>query len=220
IIKALASKQKGLERKEILNLTNISDGGSFTKILNELESSGFITSISPLENKKKDTLFRLTDEYSLFYLKFIENNKAKSWTRISQQQSYKIWIGYAFENLCLKHVKDILSALDISGLEISINSFLHRKNKSYPKGFQIDLLIDRKDDIINICEMKFYNDEFNITSDYAKKLRTKREGLRTVLNTKKSIHIIFISTYGLFENQFSLDLVENDLTIDIFFNLN
>jgi len=220
IIKALASKSKGLERQEILEHTKMSDGGWFTGILNELETSGFITTYEPLEKKKKDTLFRLTDEYSLFYLTFIEgksNPSSDYWMSMSQSQEYKIWCGYAFENLCMKHSQNIKQALGISGVQTSTNSFLHRKDSAYPKGFQIDMLIDRKDDVINICEMKFYADTFNITADYAAKLRTKKEGFRTVSKSKKMIHLTFITSYGLFENAYKSDLVDNDFTVDVLF---
>jgi len=220
IIKALSSKSKGLDRQEILRITEMSDGGYFSEILKELETSGFVTTFEPLEKKKKDTLYRLTDEYSLFYLRFIEGkNKLENedWSRISQSQEYKIWSGYAFENLCIKHIGKIKKALGISGVQTNINSFLHKRNKGYEKGFQIDLLIDRKDDVLNICEMKFYGEEFSISSDYAKNIRTKKEGLKAVTGTKKMIHIVFITTYGVFQNQNKTDLVDNDLTIDILF---
>ncbi|MEM1001770.1 MAG: ATP-binding protein [Bacteroidota bacterium] len=220
IIKALSSKLKGLNRQELLNLSGMNDGGYFSQILNELETSGFISTFEPLEKKKKDTLLRLTDEYSLFYLHFMEGkNKIGpgNWKRVSQSQKYKIWCGYAFENLCMKHVTNIKAALGISGVQTTSNSFLHKKNKVYEKGFQIDLLIDRKDDIINICEMKFYADEFRISAEYAKNLRVKKEGLKTVTATKKMIHMTFITTYGVAENQNKIDLVDNEYTIDIFF---
>ena len=220
IIKALSSKSKGLERQKILKITKMSEGGYFSEILKELEISGFITSFEPLEKKKKDTLYRLTDEYSLFYLNFIEGqNKVNSedWARISQGQEYKIWCGYAFENLCIKHVDKIKEALGISGVQTNFNSFLHKKSKAYEKGFQIDLLIDRKDDVINICEMKFYGEKFNISADYSINLRTKKEGLKAVTGTKKMIHITFITTYGVVENKNKTDLVDNDFKLDIFF---
>lgn len=220
VIKALSSKSKGLDRQEILRKTDMTDGGWFSKILNELESSGFISTYEPLEKKKKDTLYRLTDEYSFFFLSFIEGkNKLRGddWMSISTGQEYKIWCGYAFENLCIKHVDYIKKALGILGVQTKVSSFLHRKNKDYEKGFQIDMLIDRKDDVINICEMKFYSDEFTINTEYSVNLRTKKEGLKAVTGTKKMVHITFITTYGILENQNKIDFVDNDFTIDIFF---
>lgn len=189
IIKALNSKSKGLDRQEILKKTGMSDGGWFSDIPEELEASGFISTYQPLEKKKKDTLYRLTDEYSLFYLKFMEGKKLTtedSWSRISQSQKYKTWYGYAFENLCMKHADAIKKALGISGVESNVNSFFHRKDKDYEKGFQIDMLIDRKDDVINICEMKFHAEEFSIKPDFANKIRTKREDLKAVTGSKKN----------------------------------
>lgn len=138
IIKALASRPNGLDRQQILKLTGLSDGGGFTKVLTELETSGFIATFEPLEKKKKVTLFRLSDEYSLFYLKLIEGRTisgADEWMRISQGQEYRIWCGYAFENLCIKHVDRIKHTLGISGVQTSVNSFLHRKDETYAKGF-------------------------------------------------------------------------------------
>lgn len=220
VIKALASKSVGMDRQAILKSTKLSDGGWFSAILNELLISGFISTYSGLNKKTKDTLYRLTDEYSLFYLKFIEGQSKRgevNWTAISQSQAYKIWCGYAFENICLKHTYSIKKALGISGVQSSDNSFLHKKNKSFEKGFQIDLLIDRKDEVMNMCEMKFYEDEFAINADYAKILRTKKQGLKAVTNTKKTIFTTFVTTYGVFENKNKTDLVDHDLTIDIFF---
>jgi len=220
IIRALSSKSKGLDRQEILKITGMSDGGYFSQTLKELETSGFISTVEPLEKKKKHTLYRLTDEYSLFYLHFIDGKSklsTRDWNSISQSQEYKIWCGYAFENLCTKHIQNIKEALGISGVQTTANSFLHKKNKQYEKGFQIDLLIDRKDGIINICEMKFYADEFSISADYAKTLRTKKEGLKTVTGTRKMVHITFITTYGVLDNQNKTDLVDNDFKLDIFF---
>jgi AAA+ ATPase superfamily predicted ATPase len=220
IIKALASKATGLDRQEILKKTNMTNGGGFSTILNELESSGFIGTFEPLMKKKKDTLYRLTDEYSLFYLTFMEahkNSNQANWMTISQGQPYKIWCGYAFENLCIKHVDAIKEALGIAGVQTTVNSFLHRKNETYPKGFQIDMLLDRQDNIINICEMKFYADEYSINKNYAGILRTKREGLKQVTKTKKMVHTTFVTTFGVLENNYKLDTVDTDFTIDIFF---
>lgn len=221
IIKALASKSKGLDRQEILKKTKMTDGGWFSGILNELEASGFITSFEPLAKKKKDTLFRLTDEYSIFYLNFIEgHNKLRGddWEQISVAQKYKIWCGYAFENLGMKHVRDIKRALGVENVYSTVNSFMHRKDNIYEKGFQIDLLLDRKDDIINICEMKFHTDEFRIDLDYSKKLRAKREGFKAVTGTRKMVHSVFITVFGVLENKYKNDHVDHDLTIDIFFD--
>ena len=221
VIKALASKSKGLDRQEILAKTKIKDGGGFSRLLAELEASGFITSLQPLENKKKNKLFRLTDEFTLFYLAFMKGKHSADqshWTRMSQTQEYKIWCGYAFETLCAKHGSEIKTALEINGVQSEINSFLHRKNDKYHKGFQIDLLIDRRDNVLSLCEMKFYSDEYRITTEYAKKIHTKREGLKALSSPRKHVEVVFISTFGLVDNEQKTDYVDHDLTMDILFD--
>lgn len=220
IVRELAKKSKGLDRQEILKQTKLTDGGYFSEMLKELELSGFIATYEPLEKKKRDTLYRLTDEYSLFFLRFVDgkkNSTKDAWNRISQSQEYKIWCGYSFENLCMKHITKIKEALGISGVETHVNSFLHKKNALFEKGFQIDLLIDRRDDIITMCEMKFYADEYAISAADAEILRTKKVGLQSVTKTKKMVQIAFVSTYGVLNNEYKMDLVDHDFNLEIFF---
>lgn len=222
VIKALASKSRGLDRQEILAKTNMEDGGWFSKLLQELEASGFVSSVQPMENKKKDKLYRLTDEFSLFYLTFMEgrsNTDGNYWTTISQSQEYKIWCGYAFENTCFKHTKQLKKALGIEGIQSTSNSLLHRKNSKYDKGFQIDLLIDRKDDVITLCEMKFHSDEYTITPEYAAKIHVKREGVKALVSRKKTIEVAFVSAFGVTENEQKLDYIDHDLRIDCLFEV-
>jgi len=216
IIKVLAKKWKGFSREEILATSKLSDGGTFTKVLEELENSGFITSYFPFGKKKKDKLFRLTDEYSLFYLRFIKNSRNSSWLNISQSQTWKSWSGFAFESLCLKHSKQIKKVIGIEKIYSEKSSFIFKATNE-KNGFQIDLVIDRNDQIINICEMKFYASEFTINKQYAKKLRYKLAGFKKQTKTKKQLFLTMISTYGINENEHKIDLVQNDITLDALF---
>jgi AAA+ ATPase superfamily predicted ATPase len=216
IIRALAKTWKGLTRDSLIKLAKLKDGGTFTKLLIELETSGFIASYLPFGNKKKQTLFRLTDEYSLFYLRFIESNRKASWQHISASQTWISWSGYAFESLCLKHSTGIKRALGIEGINSEVSSFVS-KSSHENDGFQIDMLIDRADNTITVCEMKFYASEFIIDKAYAHKLRQKITGLARVSKTKKQIFLAFVSTYGLHENTHKLELVQNDITLDALF---
>lgn len=220
VIKALAGKTSGMSRQEILDATGLTDGGGFSTILSELEVSGFILSLQPLENKKKDTLFRLKDEFSLFYLRFMDghrNTEANHWQMVSQSQPYKIWCGYAFENVSMRHIAKIKDALGISGIYVEAGSFVHRPNEVYPKGFQIDLLMNRKDDVYTVCEMKFYSDQFVIDKKYAETLNTRREGLKALHGSRKSVQIAMITTFGTVDNTYKLDYVDHDLTMSVFF---
>ncbi len=219
IVRALASKWKGLNRKEILQITELPDGGSFSKLLEELRSSGFISEYRPFGKKKKNLLYRLTDEFSLFYLHFIEPYsplEIGGWQRLSQTQTFKSWRGYAFENVCLNHIPQIKKALRISGIYSQSSSFYFKGNE-YRTGIQVDLLIDRNDQTINICELKFYDSPFSITKDYALKLRTKLATFKEVSQTRKHLFLTFITAYGLAENKYSLGLVDNDFGLDILF---
>ena len=219
IVNALANKWKGLSRAEILKATQLNDGGGITTILKELEQLGFISSYVPFNKKKKDTLYRLTDNYSLFYLKYIKdipNNEAGSWQILSQTQSWKSWSGYAFENICLQHIAKIKTALGISGIHTRHFSFF-AKGTEEQEGTQIDLLIDRMDNAISICEVKFYNDEYVLTREEANKLRKKRSIFRQVSKSKKQLFIVLITTFSLAQGKHSLGLIDNIIRMDDLF---
>jgi uncharacterized protein len=219
IISALSSTWKGISRTEIIVKTKISDGGGLTTMLQELEQSGFISSYIPFGKKKKDTLFRLTDCYSLFYLKFIQNipvQETISWQAVSQTQTWITWSGYAFENICFQHIDNIKGALSIGGVHTNQYSFL-AKTTDENEGAQIDLLIDRQDNVISLCEVKFYNDELVLTKADADNLRRKKSIFRHVTSTKKQIFIVLITTFGLLKNKHSLGLVDNVLDMNALF---
>lgn len=216
VITALASKWKGLTRSEIIKLSPFTNGGGLTKVLQELETSSFISTYIPFGKKTRETLYRLTDEYSLFYLKFIKvqtGYKAATWLQITKTANYIAWSGYAFESLCLKHITGIKKALGIPGVYTMESSFM-AKGTNAAKGIQIDLLIDREDRAITICEMKFTTGTFILTKEYANKLREKREIFKLTTGTKKQLFIALVSTYGIQHNQYSLGLIDHVITLD------
>ena len=216
IIKVLSSVRKGLTRNEIVAKSKISSGGTLTKTLTELEESGFIESYLPYKGTK-DTLYRLTDEYTMFYIRFIANTKPSKGAilnKLFSQQSFKIWSGYCFETLCIKHVDEIKEKLKIAGINSFHGSWTHKNKKN---GAQIDLLIDRDDNVINICEIKFYNSPFTIDKKYADELIKKINFFTEETKTRKSVQLIFITTYGLVNNKYCMQLVQNNLTLDDLF---
>lgn len=219
IIRTLANKPQGLTRSEIIELSKVPLGSSATRTLEELEHSGFISAYRSYRKNTNAKLYRLTDEYSLFYLKFIEGMQYEgkdTWHHLSQTQAYKTWSGYAFESICLKHIPQIKRALGINGIH-SVSSAFYYKGTSNTKGTQIDLLIDRKDRAINLIEIKFYDEPFAITKSYAENLRNKRSVFKDVTNTSKQLFTTFISTFGLKNNQYSLGLIAQSLTLDDLF---
>ncbi|MFN0035525.1 MAG: AAA family ATPase [Saprospiraceae bacterium] len=219
VIAALSGTWKGLSRMEITRHSSLKDGGGLSAILQDLEQSGFISSYIPFHKKKKDTLYRLTDYYSLFYLKFIRNNPADikgMWNSLSQTQSFKVWSGYAFESICLQHIEKIKAALGISGVLTRQSSFL-AKGDEENEGAQIDLLIDRQDNCISLCEVKFYNDVMILSKAEADSLRAKRSAFQRSTKTKKHIFITLITTYGLTPNLHSIGLADQVLDMNALF---
>ncbi len=220
VIRALSKVSKGFSRNEIIKATRISTGGTITKVLSELEESGFITSYIPFAKTANDALFKLTDEYSLFYLKFIDKRRATgsgTWMSLSDSPSYRSWSGYAFEALCFKHIEQIKLALGpLSYAEASVWRFVPTKGSKEP-GAQIDLLVDRKDEIINICEMKFSTNQFSINKSYAKELEQKLAVFQERTKTKKTLHFTMITTYGVTKNEYSKRLVQSQITVGTLF---
>lgn len=219
IIKVLSKKWMGLTRQEIITETKIPDGGNFSRYLEELVHSGFISVFSAFGKKQKDALYRLTDEYSLFYLQFMENKKSMendTWLHLSQTQSYKNWSGYAFENICLKHANQIKKALGISGIYSEISSFYHKGNAE-EQGVQIDLLIDRNDKVINLFELKFYSEPFALHKNQALALRQKISSFKASCKTSKQVFLYMLSTFGVKSNEHSIGLIQQNFTMEVLF---
>ena len=219
VIKALSQKWQGLNRKELLKITKLPNGGTFTKILEELTHSGFIKTFYNFGKKKKGLHFRLMDEYSIFYLKFIENKRIEGlgmWKKFSQTQTYKIWTGFAFENICFRHLPQIKKALGIEGVYSETSTYRKAKNEN-TDGTQIDLLIDRNDQVINLFEIKFYNTDFTLSKSYAKELRNKIAVFQNQTQTKKQLFWTLLTTFGLSQNEHSLGLIDQVLTMDVLF---
>jgi uncharacterized protein len=219
VVRALAQSRLGLPRPVIITNAKLSEGGNTSKVLEELEQSGFITSYYPFDKRKKEMLYRLTDEYSLFYLRFIEHNKdsgSDAWNQLSQTQTAKVWSGYAYENICLKHLPNIKKALGISGVYTQSATFF-QKATDMEKGAQIDLVLDRNDQIINLFEIKFYNTEFTFSEADAKALRNQMQIFREKTGTKKHLMGVLLTTFGMKHNKHSLGLVEKILTMEDLF---
>ena len=217
IIEALAKKNKGLTRQEIIEATGIKSGGGLTNSLQELIQCGFVKIILPINKTKEDSLHRLVDEYSVFYFKFLQNNKINSsWLQFSNKPAYKIWTGYAFENLCFKHIYQIKKGLGINGIISNEYSWIHKGTKE-EKGTQIDFIIDRDDNCINVLELKFHDGIFEINKNYAEQLREKVSIFREKNRVKKNIFTTIITSNGVKKNEYFLSIVTNEIEIDALF---
>jgi uncharacterized protein len=217
IVAALAGKNKGLTRNEIIQVSGVKSGGGLSIVLEELVQCGFIKEIFPITKSKEGTLYRLIDEFSLFYYKFLaQGQEHNSWSLITQKQSFKIWSGYAFENLCFKHIAQIKQALGIGGVITNEYAYTFKGNAD-TKGIQIDMMIERADNCMNLLEVKFHDKEFVITKDYEQELREKIAIFREQTHTRKSIFVTMLSAFGVKKNEHYLSVVTNQLLIDDLF---
>lgn len=216
IVEALAAKRSGLSRKELVKQSGLKDGGTFSTILEELEWSGFIDVYAPFGKLKKDKLIRLTDEYSLFYLTFIRGQKNVNWEQLAVTPTWTAWSGYTFESLCLKHLRQLKAALGIAGVYTECSSFTIKGNKT-TDGTQIDLLIDRKDQVINLCEMKFSEHPFVVSKSYAAAIQQKAAVFKYATGTRKALFPTLVTTFGILPNEHSTGLIIQQVQLDDLF---
>ena len=218
LIETLSIKRMGLTRREINELSGLPENGTLTKMLENLENSGFIRINPFFGKKKKETLYQLADYYSLFYFRFLKDRDSKDeryWSNSINMPSHNAWAGLAFELLCLDHIRQIKKKLGIGGV-ISEESSWFTRGDEFEQGAQIDLLIERKDRVINICEMKFSNDVFAIDKDYDAELRNKITVFRNATGTKSNLVLTMVTTYGVKRNMYSGTVQREVLMDDLF----
>lgn len=220
IIVAISKKINGMTRNEIINATKLPSNGLFTKMLSNLVDSGFLRISSFYGRKKKETLYQLADYYTAFYLHFVRDNYGKDehfWSNSLENPSRRVWEALIFEQLCKDHIKQIKHKLGISGvLSEEASWFTLADDKKGISGAQIDLLIERRDRVINICEIKFYHDKFSIDKSYEMILRNKISNFIKATETKNSIQLTMITTYGLKKGIYNT-LVSNEITMEDLF---
>jgi AAA+ ATPase superfamily predicted ATPase len=220
VVLALAQARKGHTRNELAERTGIATGGTLTKILSELEESGFIVEIPSLFFEKKNSLWRLADAYSHFYLQWMASRRKSSrlsWLNIATGNKWKSWCGYAFENLCFAHVKQIKQSLGISGVVTEEASWQYHAKTMSECGAQIDLLIDRADNAINLCELKFSDYPFVIDKKYAAELEQKIQVFKQRTKTRKALFLTLVTASGLEQNSYATSLVTNHIQLNQLF---
>jgi predicted AAA+ superfamily ATPase len=216
IVILLSEKTEGLSRQEIIAASGIPDGGGLTKILNELEQCDLIASYRDYNKRRNGEYYKLIDFYSLFYLKFIKSNKQQDenfWTNYMLTPSHRTWCGYAFERVCLAHTKQIKAKLGISG--VLSNVFAWRSFDSKPAA-QIDMVIDRKDGVINLCEIKYSLNRYALDKADNDDLERKRVAFLAETGTKSALHQTMVTTYGL-ENNAYRNGIQSEITLDDLF---
>lgn len=204
IVQLLYTRNAGFTRKEIIEKLGIKDGGRLSSNLNALISSDFIIKYVPFGHGKREEHYKLTDPFCMFYLHFIWNRKKlseKFWQQNVTSSFVSIWRGFAFENVCFNHIEQIKRSLGISGVITEASAWSKKDDDA--DGTQIDLLISRNDNVINMCEIKYYNGEFKVNKDYYLKLLNRQAILAENVSTRIAIHITLITTFGLTTNEYS-----------------
>lgn len=225
VVRALARQRSGWMRTELLHKAGLRSGGGATKLLETLEQAGFIASYVPFGKQTKDAVYRLVDEYSLFYLTWIAraprsvlaSASTEYWLQLRQQRSWQAWAGYSFESICLKHIPQIKEALGIRAVGTTESNWRFRPQDPGDKGAEIDLVIDRQDHCINLCEMKHSEHEFVITKRYAAELRHKRDTFRDQTRTRKTLLPVMVTTFGTRRNAYLDELIADQVTMDDLF---
>jgi hypothetical protein len=212
VIRLLSSRKSGFERDEIIKCLNINSGGGLSKILSELELCGFIGKICPPNSKGKKAVYVLTDFYSQFYLDFLDGEtkiRSNWWSRMQGTSKLNAWAGFTFEQVCIYHSRQLLKALEIGGIETNVFPL------KMPEA-QIDIVIERGDRAVNICEVKFSDSEYIINKDYSNVLRRKKTAYKTLYGQNKTIFLTMITTFGVKENMYST-MADNQLTLEDLF---
>ena len=209
IIKALSSKKYGLTRKEIVEETGLVDNGNFSQKIDDLINCGFIREYSPIDYKKKKVIYQLIDPFTIFYFNFLAKkvNDDNYWVNQLNTPTLNTWQGLAFERVCLIHLNSIKKALGISGVYTSVYPWSCKKDSENGIfGSQIDMVIERKDDIVNLVEIKYYSVPFTLTSAYIEKLEKKKHDYIVSTKTKSSVYLTMIALNGVEKNAYSKDL--------------
>lgn len=201
VVEQLFRQREGMTFSEISKATGI-EGGKLTTIVRNLERCDFVVSYSQFGNKLRGTIYRLVDFYTLFYFKFINGVDSKDeewWLHNYNSRSVESWQGVAFELVCLLHLRQIKMKLGIAGISTSASSwrYVPRNGSITDRGAQIDLVIDRSDHCINLCEMKFSVGRFSVSDEYEDKLRNRIQLFREKTKTNKSLYSTFVTTYGV-----------------------
>lgn len=223
VVETIAKHSQGMTRQQIKEELGMADGGALTVVLENLVRCDFLRRYAAFGKSERNALYQLTDLFSLFHLRFVADNNgqdAKFWSNMRENPSRVAWRGYAFEQVCLHHIPQIKEAIGIKAVLSNVCSWscptFTDKDGNPWQGTQIDLLIDRRDQVINICEMKYANDVYIIDKDYEERLRRRLSTFQHLTRTRKALHLTFITTYGLSRNTHSGN-VQTEVTMgDLF----
>ena len=212
LVTALATKKVGMTREQLSSASRVAESGKMTQCLDDLDRCGFIRKYTPLGKANRGSVYQLMDNFTLFYFSFMATGKGvdrQYWSKLQSTRTHSTWAGLAFERLCLQHVREIKRALQIGGV-------LTNEHAWYSPAAQIDLLIDRDDGIINLCEMKFAEGLHSISRQESEDVRRKKLVLKDETATRKAVYVTYVTTEGLKRNSYAND-VQSEVTLDDLF---
>lgn len=217
IIDALSQKKKGLTHKEIAEFSGYNRSGKLTAILKNLELCGFIEKVTQPNKKSREAHYQLIDNFVLFYHEFIRNKEAKAnyWSTHLKSAAHSAWSGLAFERVCFQHREQIAKAIGISGVYVEWFSWSSPKTEEYP-GMQVDMVIDRADGVVNLCEAKFSTKPFAITPEYLSELQLRQGRYQEEVAPKKAVHLTMIAANGIVQNPQKFE-INSFVTLDDLF---
>lgn len=224
IVKILANKHYGLTKNELLKLANLHSGGSSTNILRELEASGFIMYIPSYGKKKSSGCYKLIDEFSLFFLKFVDQvvtekmSTQNYWITRRNSPAWYAWAGYAFENVCWRHLNALVAEMGLGAVHVVVSQWRHLAANKADRGAQLDMIIDRADRVINLCEMKYSDGVYCMTKEVAASINTKRQVFRHKVGAKKALLNILITAQDAGKNSHFHAAIDQHITIQSLFN--
>lgn len=220
LVEALSEKTIGLTRDEISKSASVGNNGQLSKALSDLVNCNIIRGYNYYGKKKNGVIYQLSDYFTMFYFRFIKQYYGRDehfWTHTIDNPARRAWAGNMFEQVCKDHIAQIKQAIGISGVMSEQSAWYSQTEKgSYTRGAQIDMLIARRDRIINICEMKFSQNEYTIDQDYEMQLRNKLGTFRDTTKTRDALHLTMITTYGVKQNSHS-SIVNTQINMDQLF---
>ena len=218
VVAALAKKKIGMTRLELIEALDISTTGRLSEILKTLEASGFIRSYRSYGAKKKNAIYQLTDPFTLFHFRFLETPSTAEhfWSSTLSSPAQAAWRGLAFERLCLLHLPQVRRALGVGSIHVEAYGWSFKGDETYPDGVQIDLVLERADNVINICEMKYSANVYAIDKAYDSALGRKIATFAGVTGTRKAIHLTLVTANGLLRNQYSGRVQSEVVLADLF----
>ncbi len=214
VVTALSSRRCGKTRDELIAELKVEDNGAFSKVLRELEECGFVARFNVPGRRLRDGTYQLVDNYTLFYFKFLQGvskRESGGWLQISGSQTGRIWCGFAFERVCLAHIAQMKKALGISGVITEEYAWRHFAEGEDDKGAQIDLVIERRDGVVNLCEMKYVRGRYAISPDYADRLAERAQTFVDKVAIDKAVFITMVTPNGIRQDENS-SVVQSEIT--------